>query len=232
MAKFDPAEVLRNHRGAQDHRDVLVPSMLYALMDHPDSHPRPVVAGDGVLRRSAMNPVRLAEAIARFGQIFAQNHGQSVEAPMAISYLAKKRPRREAAVVVRAADAVRAARCWGTDDKPAAGRGRRGLRVRAAAEGGYWKLPEETAKTYCDGWLHRRHGPRGRGRFRFIVDRVKDVIVTGRIQRVSPGGGKTLAEHPSVAQVWWGAPDEKWARGDRGRGAAFRRCPMRSRCSG
>ncbi len=52
---------------------MLVPSMLYALMDHPDSHTRDLSSLQTVYYgASAMNPVQLAEAIRRFGPIFAQ----------------------------------------------------------------------------------------------------------------------------------------------------------------
>lgn len=78
--------------------------------------------------------------------------------------------------------------------------------------GGYWKLPEETAKTYRDGWL--RTGDMARedeDGFWFIVDRVKDVIVTGGFNVYPREVEDVVAEHPSVAQVCVvGAPDDKW----------------------
>ncbi len=59
------------------------------MMDHPDSKTRDLSSLETVYYgASAINPVRLAEAISRFGPIFAQYFGQS-EAPMAITYLAK-----------------------------------------------------------------------------------------------------------------------------------------------
>ena len=68
---------------------MLVPSMLYALMDHPDSHTRDLSSLETVYYgASAINPVRLKEAIDRFGPIFAQYYGQS-EAPMVITYLSR-----------------------------------------------------------------------------------------------------------------------------------------------
>ena len=89
LPKFDPAEVLKTIEEKKITATFLVPSMLYALMDHPDSHTRDLSSLETVYYgASAINPVRLAEAIRRFGKIFAQNYGQS-EAPMAISYLAK-----------------------------------------------------------------------------------------------------------------------------------------------
>ena len=89
LGKFDPAEVLKVIEEQRITATMLVPSMLYALMDHPDSHTRDLSSLETVYYgASAINPVRLAEAIRRFGPIFAQYYGQS-EAPMVITYLPK-----------------------------------------------------------------------------------------------------------------------------------------------
>src|SRR5581483_3332944 len=89
LSKFDPAEVLRVIEEQRITATMLVPSMLYALLDHPDSRTRDLSSLETVYYgASAINPVRLKEAIDRFGPIFAQYYGQS-EAPMAITYLAK-----------------------------------------------------------------------------------------------------------------------------------------------
>ena len=89
LPRFDPAEVLRTIEEQRITATMLVPSMLYALMDHPDSRTRDLSALETVYYgASAINPVRLQEAIDRFGPIFAQYYGQS-EAPMVITYLAK-----------------------------------------------------------------------------------------------------------------------------------------------
>ena len=89
VPKFDPAEVLRIIEEQRITATMLVPTMLYALMDHPDSRTRDLSSLQTVYYGAAsINPVRLREAIDRFGPIFAQYYGQS-EAPMAISYLAK-----------------------------------------------------------------------------------------------------------------------------------------------
>jgi acyl-CoA synthetase (AMP-forming)/AMP-acid ligase II len=76
------------------------------------------------------------------------------------------------------------------------------VRVRPLLSGGYWKLPEETAKTYRNGWL--RTGDMARedeDGYWFIVDRVKDVIVTGGFNVYPREVEDVVAEHPSVAQV-------------------------------
>ena len=46
--------------------------------------------------------------------------------------------------------------------------------------GGYWKLPDATAETFRDGWMHTGDMAReDEDGFWYIVDRVKDMIVTG-----------------------------------------------------
>ena len=68
MAKFDPGAALQY---IEEHRitaTFVVPAMLYSLMDHPDSHTRDLSSLETVYYgASAINPVRLAEAISRFG---------------------------------------------------------------------------------------------------------------------------------------------------------------------
>lgn len=61
LAKFDPAEVLRIIEEQRITATMLVPSMLYALLDHPDSHTRDLSSLETVYYgASAINPVRLA----------------------------------------------------------------------------------------------------------------------------------------------------------------------------
>ena len=87
LGRFDPAEVLKTIEEQKITATMLVPSMLYALMDHPDSRTRDLSSLETVYYgASAINPVRLQEAIDRFGPIFAQYYGQS-EAPMVITWV-------------------------------------------------------------------------------------------------------------------------------------------------
>ncbi|MFY1679257.1 MULTISPECIES: long-chain-fatty-acid--CoA ligase [unclassified Streptomyces] len=76
----------------------------------------------------------------------------------------------------------------------------------------YWGLPDKTAETLVDGWIHT--GDAGRldedGHV-FILDRVKDtVIVAG--ENVYPAEIENVLEtHPGVVEaVVVGAPDERW----------------------
>ena len=213
LPKFDPAEVLRVIEERRITATMLVPSMIYALMDHPDSHTRDLSSLETVYYgASAMNPVRLAEAIRRFGPIFAQYYGQS-EAPMAITYLAKSdHDEKRLTSCGRPTLFARVALLDG--DGNAVPRGDVGEICVSGPllAGGYWNLPEATEETFRDGWLHTgdmaREDDDG---FVFIVDRVKDMIVTGGFNVFPREVEDVVAEHPAVAQVCViGTPDEKW----------------------
>ena len=78
--------------------------------------------------------------------------------------------------------------------------------------GGYWHLPDATAETFKDGWLHTGDMAReDEDGFYFIVDRVKDMIVTGGFNVFPREVEDVIAEHAAVAQVCVvGTPDDKW----------------------
>ncbi|MBB3747745.1 fatty-acyl-CoA synthase [Mycolicibacterium sp. BK634] len=213
LTKFDPAEVLRVIEEQKITATMLVPSMIYALMDHPDSKTRDLSSLETVYYgASAMNPVRLAEAIRRFGPIFAQYYGQS-EAPMVISYLGKKdHDEKRLTSCGRPTLFARTALLDADGKEVAQGEVGEICVSGPLLSGGYHNLPEETAKTFKDGWLHTGDMAReDEDGYWFIVDRVKDMIVTGGFNVFPREVEDVVAEHPSVAQVCViGTPDEKW----------------------
>jgi len=192
---------------------MLVPSMLYALMDHPDSHTRDLSSLETVYYgASAINPVRLAEAIRRFGPIFAQYYGQS-EAPMAITYLAKDEHDEKRLTSCGRPTLFARVALLGEDGKPVP-QGEPGEICVSGPllAGGYWNLPEATAETFKDGWMHTGDMAReDEDGFYYIVDRVKDMIVTGGFNVFPREVEDVVAEHAAIAQVCVvGTPDEKW----------------------
>jgi long-chain acyl-CoA synthetase len=77
---------------------------------------------------------------------------------------------------------------------------------------GYWKNPEETANTFRDGFF--RTGDIGRqdtaGYF-YILDRLKDMIVTGGENVYSGEVEAVIYEHPAVREVAvFGVPEPQW----------------------
>ncbi|MFF7395214.1 class I adenylate-forming enzyme family protein [Achromobacter sp. NPDC008082] len=77
---------------------------------------------------------------------------------------------------------------------------------------GYWRLPEKTAETLIDGWLHT--GDTGlidaRG-YLFLKDRLRDVIITGGFNVYPVDVENALSSHPAVYECSvFGLPDDKW----------------------
>jgi fatty-acyl-CoA synthase len=213
LTKFDPAEVLRVIEEQKITATMLVPSMIYALMDHPDSHTRDLSSLETVYYgASAMNPVRLKEAIRRFGPIFAQYYGQS-EAPMVISYLAKgDHDEKRLTSCGRPTVFARTALLDADGNRVPQGEVGEICVSGPLVSGGYWNKPEATAETFRDGWMHTGDLAReDEDGFWYIVDRTKDMIVTGGFNVFPREVEDVVAEHPSVAQVCViGTPDEKW----------------------
>jgi acyl-CoA synthetase (AMP-forming)/AMP-acid ligase II len=77
---------------------------------------------------------------------------------------------------------------------------------------GYWKQPELTARALRNGWLHTGDGGyMDEEGFIFIVDRVKDMIITGGENVYSAEVEEALYSHPAVAEcAVIGVPDAQW----------------------
>ncbi|MCO1656411.1 acyl-CoA synthetase [Pseudonocardia humida] len=77
---------------------------------------------------------------------------------------------------------------------------------------GYWNRPAETAQAVRDGWMHTGDGgymdDEG---YVFVVDRIKDMIVSGGENVYSAEVENALAKHPAVAScAVIGVPDPEW----------------------
>ncbi len=77
---------------------------------------------------------------------------------------------------------------------------------------GYWNKPEETAAAVVDGWMHTGDGGRmDDAGYVFIVDRIKDMIVSGGENVYSAEVENAIAQHASVAAcAVIGVPDQEW----------------------
>ena len=77
---------------------------------------------------------------------------------------------------------------------------------------GYYKMPEKTAETIIDGWLHTGDiGYIDKSGFVFIKDRIRDVVVTGGFNVYPTDVEAILGQHPDICEcVVFGLPDSKW----------------------
>lgn len=77
---------------------------------------------------------------------------------------------------------------------------------------GYWNKPEQTRDAIRDGWMHTGDaGYMDDDGYLFLVDRIKDMIVTGGENVYSVEVEDVLLQYPDVAQcAVIGVPDETW----------------------
>jgi fatty-acyl-CoA synthase len=164
---------------------------------------------------SPMSPTRLQEAIGKLGPIFFQFYGQT-EAPQTVCVLRKEEHDPD--------DLARLASCgrpvpWVRvglldDDGNEVAPGEPGeLCVQGPlVMKGYWNRPDETADALAGGWLHTGDVARqDADGFLTIVDRKKDMIVSGGFNVFPREVEDVISTHPAVALVGVvGVPDEKW----------------------
>jgi len=194
----------------------LVPVMIYVLLDSPLADTADLSSLETlVYGASAMSPTRLAEGIEKWGHIFFQCYGQS-EAPMVLSHL--KKADHDLSKPERLASCGKPAP-WSKlalldDDNNEVAPGEPGeICVRGPlVMAGYHGLPEESAEAIAGGWLHT--GDVGRfdeDGFLYIVDRKKDMIISGGFNVFPREVEDVIATHPAVAQVAViGVPDDTW----------------------
>ena len=77
---------------------------------------------------------------------------------------------------------------------------------------GYWRDPEATSKAFAGGWFHTGDiGIKDEDGYVYIVDRLKDMIVSGGENIASSEVERVLYEHQDVVEAAVvGRPDERW----------------------
>ena len=77
---------------------------------------------------------------------------------------------------------------------------------------GYWRDPDATSVAFAGGWFHTGDiGVQDDDGYLYIVDRLKDMIVSGGENIASSEVERVLYEHESVVEVAVvGRPDDRW----------------------
>jgi len=215
LPAFTPMGVLQTmaEQGVTD--ILLVPTMIQMMVDAPGagdvdvSSVRHIIYG-----ASPMPEALLGRARALFSEAtFLQAYGMSELAPVATVLLMADHDD-----AVHRASAGRAAphtevRVVDENDVEVP-RGTVGeIVVRGGATMiGYWNRPDETADAIRGGWMHTGDGGyMDAESYVFVVDRIKDMIITGGENVYSVEVENVISKHPSIATcAVIGLPDDVW----------------------
>jgi acyl-CoA synthetase (AMP-forming)/AMP-acid ligase II len=198
----------------------LPPTLIYMLLEHPALAATDLRSLQCFWYGAApMSAARLEEALAKIGPVFGQLFGQT-EAPMMISTMAPAEHFDAQGAVARGrlSSAGRPTPLMQVgvmdEDGNLLARGSRGeIVVRGPLVMlGYYRDPQATAEASRFGWHHTGDiGYLDADNYLFIVDRAKDMIITGGFNVYSVEVEQVLLQHPAVQDgAVVGLPDHKW----------------------
>ncbi|MDT7538497.1 MAG: hypothetical protein QOI82_2082 [Actinomycetota bacterium] len=194
---------------------LMVPAMLTAICEHPTAKTADFSSMRMVLHGAApISTSLLKRSIEVMGCSFAQGYGMTEVAPLATVLDHEERlvdsPRLRSAgrEIVGVEATVR------REDGTLCGVAEVGEVVLRGPNVmlGYWNKPAETAEVLRDGWYWTRDlGYLDSEGFLFLVDRAKDMIISGGENVYSIEVEDALCKHPAVLEsAVIGVPDEKW----------------------
>lgn len=219
MGRFDAAGFLGAIERFGVTVTVVVPSMLNALLKHPEFDDHDLSSLELLSYGAAPMPESLLRAAMKRlpGVRFLQSYGMTELSPVATMLLPRyhtfEGPHagklRSAGQAVFNADVA----IMDPDDR-ALGTGEVGeICVRGPmVMQGYWQQPELTAAALRGGWMHTGDaGYLDEDGFLFLVDRIKDMIITGGENVYSAAVENVIYQHPHVHEcAVIGVPSERW----------------------
>jgi acyl-CoA synthetase (AMP-forming)/AMP-acid ligase II len=219
LPRFEPAALMKL---IAEHRITLlliVPTMINMMVHHPDVAKYDLCSVERLLFGASPMPEAVLRRATEVmpGTKFVQAYGQSEASPI-MTLLDHRYSCFEGPYVGRAKSAGRAVLdCEIRIVDPDGNEVPRGTVGEICGRGqmvmlGYWKQPELTAHTLRDGWLHTGDGGyMDEDGFVFIVDRVKDMIISGGENIYSAETEEALYSHKAVAEcAVIGVPDDIW----------------------
>ncbi len=203
---FDPGHVMATIEQFRVDWTVMVPTMIALVMNHPDYRPERLASlRDLVYGASPMPASLLGRIMTTFPDLnLLQGYGMT-ECSSILTFLTPADHRRGGSILRsagRPAIGVDVSIRRGNDTVAA-----RGENGEICARGGnfmrqYWKQPEATDRAFQGGWY--RTGDEGHldaEGYLYLVDRVKDMIVTGGENVYSIEVENAISTHPAVDQV-------------------------------
>lgn len=219
VPSFEPVSTMNAIADHNVTHALLVPTMLGMVMQHPEFDVAKFQSVTNYLYGASPMPEGLLrQAMALLPDVeFSQAYGQTEMAPL-VTILDPKDHVLEGERSKQIRSAGRPA--WGCEikivdeDGNEVSKGTVG-EIAARSPGnmlGYWQQPEQTAETLVDGWVHTGDGAyQDEDGFVYIVDRMKDMIVSGGENVFSAEVESALSTHPDVAAACVvGIPSEQW----------------------
>ncbi|GAA0610090.1 long-chain fatty acid--CoA ligase [Virgibacillus siamensis] len=210
--KFQPEEFIDDIQRDEISVTFMVPTMVNLMIQHPEFSPKKLDSIKSInMAGSPIASSKLRLAIERLGTKFVETYGQ-VEAPMCITIM----PRNELP--------GRLESCGRTGpfvdmrivnekghELPAGGVGEIVCKGSLVMQG-YWNNEQGTAKTLKNGWLQTGDlGWVSNQGYLHIVDRIKDVIISGGVNIYPREVEEVLNKHTGIKETCViGVPDEKW----------------------
>jgi long-chain acyl-CoA synthetase len=216
---FSPEAVAQAIEDFRVSHTLLVPTMIQMLVDHPGIDGRDFSSLREIMYgASPMSEAVLDRAMVRLpGVRFRQGYGMTELSPLGTllppeEHVGAGRTKGRHRSAGRVAVGLEA-KIVDANDEPVP----RGTVGEIAIRGdvvmmGYWNKPEETAKAVIDGWMHTGDGGyMNEDGYVYVVDRIKDMIITGGENVYSIEVENVIAQHSAVLQcAVIGIPDSQW----------------------
>ncbi|MBP88350.1 MAG: AMP-dependent synthetase [Planctomycetaceae bacterium] len=219
LTSFDPDSVLETIQSQRVTNLFAAPAMIKRLVDCPAIDHTDVSSLKAFVWGGAPMMVEdLQQAITKFPNM-VQIYGLG-ETPMTITYLPRRdhvlggsdaQTKRLASAGIRRTD-VDVAIVDGNDCFLAVGEMGEIVTRSDVMTKGYWRDPEATTETLRRGWLHTGDlGYFDEDGYLFLMDRSKDMIISGGENIYPREIEEVLAQHPAVCEVAViGVPDKQW----------------------
>ena len=213
---FDPPAVLEAVERTNATMTLMVPTMIAMLLDHPEFRPERLASLTRLVYGASPMPAALVERLMATLPHVAVYEGYGMTESCGLLTVLGPDEHRSGGERLRSAGApvpgteVRVVDAAGSS-VPAGTVGEVWARSGNLLDS-YWARPGETADALAGGWYHTGDaGHLDREGYLYLVDRVKDMIVTGGENVYPAEVENVLAGHPSVAQVAViGVPDDRW----------------------
>jgi len=221
MKSFDPAATLQAIQDEKATDIQIVPTHLAAIFALPDFDKYDISSLKRIYYVGSSMPVELLKkGLETWGPIFIQGYGQTESGPNIVAL-----PKEDHKVLGKPAEEQEVLASCGRPDI--------GVHVRIVDDKGndvepgevgeiiarckhnmdeYWRRPDDSRETIIDGWLHTgdmgRYDERG---YIYIVDRKKDLIISGGENIYPREVEEVIYQHPAVLEAAViGIPDPYW----------------------